>query len=266
MALRLLLDPGGSRLKVAEVEGGRVLAATAIPWSALSDADGWSTHPPFSAWKLHAGPTELHVLERLAPPAAGNGWISELSAHLGGAERIETLDPREHCGFKIGYTMGRPGADRIAAAVACHHDDPEQAAIIIDAGTCITVDLLSPGHWRGGAILPGLDLQADAMKQAGLPRIQATVEGRWMDPSSLDSTAAALGTDTDSALRAGIPWATRRSVEAAVRALRETEPLARVFLTGGDAGHFDGLGGWQTFADPNLVLRGGALLLQELHP
>jgi pantothenate kinase type III len=38
---------------------------------------------------------------------------------------------------------------------------------------------------------------------------------------------------------------------------------AEVILTGGDAEHFAGLGGWQTFADPNLVLRGGALLLKE---
>jgi hypothetical protein len=44
----------------------------------------------------------------------------------------------------------------------------------------------------------------------------------------------------------------------------DLEPRAQPILTGGDANHFDGIGGWRTFADPNLVLNGTARLLNAL--
>lgn len=265
MAMRLLLDPGGSRLKIAEVEGGRIGAVVGLDWSELSRPETYRSQWP-AGWGEAETPKVVHMLLRGVPPAAGVEWMEALASAFPGMGAVQMLDPLEHCGFPIGYTHGRPGADRIAAAVACHRDDPERAAIIVDAGTCITVDLLAPGAWRGGAILPGIGLQASAMTHAGLPQLAPRADGRWMDRDALLSAGGVLGTDTDSAIRAGIVWATRRSVEAAAGALMQVEPDARLYITGGDAAHFDGLGGWQTFADPNLVLRGGALLLHELHP
>jgi pantothenate kinase type III len=148
----------------------------------------------------------------------------------------------------------------MAAAMACRNLDSSGSFIIIDAGTCITVDLLTPGVWHGGAILPGLSLQSSSMVHAGLPEIGPLSDGRWM---AEDAPEGALGQDTASALRAGIPWATRKSVGAIGRVFRGMAPTAKVMLTGGDASHFDGLEGWRTFAHPNLVLEGGALLLNE---
>ena len=257
--MRLLLDPGGTRLKFAAVEGGKVQGVGHIKWTEL---DGTSILP-FNSFGTVEGMvfSSFHRLLRPHPPAAPTDWPDQFS-HLF-APRLDEgdpVDPFSQCGFEVRYTHGRPGSDRLAAAVACRHRDPDGSFIIIDAGTCITVDLLTPGIWHGGAILPGLSLQSSSMLRAGLPEIAPAPDGKWMN---LSAAEGALGHDTDAALRAGIPWATRQSVGAIARNYMEKAPQSKVVLTGGDASHFDGLEGWRTFAHPNLVLEGGALLLNE---
>ena len=259
----LLLDPGGTRLKFGRTECGRITATGSISWSRLLNSNqlDWSGDE-FPDWMdAEVVHPEAWVIDRPPPPSAGEDWKARfMESSRGRLTRISALDLFGNAGFAIGYTEGQPGADRIAAAIACHRQDPDASFIIIDAGTCITIDLLSPGHWRGGAILPGLGLQASAMERAGLPVITSDAAGVW----NVDlGPEGALGTSTQRALQAGIPWAARQAVEAVVRALMELDSRAGVVITGGDAAHFDGLGGWQTFADPNLVLRGGALLLNE---
>ena len=95
------------------------------------------------------------------------------------------------------------------------------------------------------------------MAGAGLPVLERKPDG-WPCRSGADG---ALGRTTEEALEAGIPWASREAVTAFIRALTDIDPCAQVVLTGGDAAHFDGIGGWQTFADPKLVLIGTAHLL-----
>lgn len=256
--MNLLLDPGGTRLKFCGTEGGRIAFTGGMEWTRLldesTDAREWEslTDSAISA---------VFSLRRPTPPSAPPDWLGVFLARAGlpGLPCLE-LDPMVGAGFTIEYGGGRPGSDRIAAAVACHRSDPGGSHIIIDAGTCITVDLLSPGHWRGGAILPGLRLQAASVARAGLPVITPDETGAWCHP---DPAVTVLGNSTDGALRAGIPWAIRAAVGRIAQAMKAADPCAQVILTGGDAAHFDGLEGWQTFADPNLVLRGGAHLLNE---
>lgn len=254
MALNLVLDIGGTRLKWAWHLGHEVHSTGAALWA---DAEAQLTSE-----RLQLEAELGHPLSRAArlarpwPPAGDAFPEMALSRILGVA--LEEVDPIARAPFDIGYTSGQPGADRIAAAAACHGEDPDGSFILIDAGTCVTVDLLSPGRWRGGAILPGLSLQARAMAHAGLPVITPLSDGRWNWNPSPDG---ALGTDTRSAIEAGIPRALSLAVEQTVRDLMTLDPRAQIRLTGGDALHFDGLGGWRTFADPNLVLTGTALLL-----
>ena len=267
--MKLLLDPGGTRLKFARLVEGRIGATGEVSWYRLQESglgdgtlsttdalDGQCESGTDAAWALH-------VLDRPDPPAAGPNWVDRFCrAAEFSAWECRSIGVPDKPGFTVEYQGGQPGSDRMAAAVACHAEDPGGSFIIIDAGTCITVDLMSPGHWRGGAILPGLALQARSMKEAGLPEIAPLPAGGW---GTNDGVEEAIGTSTEDAIRAGIPWATRKSVEAICRAFMALDPCAQVILTGGDAGHFDGVGGWQTFADPNLVLRGAArlLLMQE---
>ena len=56
------------------------------------------------------------------------------------------------------------GTDRIAAAVAGQAFSPGEAALIINAGTCLTTDLVTAnGEYLGGTIAPGLQMRLQAM-------------------------------------------------------------------------------------------------------
>ena len=261
--MKLLFDTGGTRLTFAAVDSGSIVNAGAMAWADMSSTECVRTLVDAFPW-LASPFISLHQLKRPTPPAAPADWFGRLAENMPWDNATcRTLDPVGEAPFDIAYGEGQAGADRIAAAVACHAKDAGGSFIIIDAGTCITVDLLSPGVWRGGAIMPGLALQAAAAHRAGLPEIRPSASGAWEMEWGAEG---ALGQDTEGALKAGIPWSIRQSVGALARALKELDPCAQVVLTGGDAGHFDGLEGWQTFADPNLVLQGGALLLNTETP
>lgn len=252
--MSLVLDAGGSRFSWAPLVNGLPGAVTSAPWAEARSAFA-------SWWQQHVDSAEaalpsVGMLHRPATPAAAASGFPDWLPVVLGADPIR-LDAVHDCPFGIDYREGLPGQDRIAAALACHHRDPGGSWIIVDAGTCITVDLLSPGRWRGGAILPGLALQAKAMAGAGLPILERGPDGWPCRPG----VEGALGQTTAEALEAGIPWASRESITATVRALLTIDPCAQTVLTGGDAAHFDGIGGWRTFTDPKLVLTGTAHLL-----
>lgn len=69
--------------------------------------------------------------------------------------------------FKIDYNpIKNLGKDRIADALFAAHFYPAKNIIIIDAGTAITVDLLTKDRiFRGGVIFPGTDLQLKALAE-----------------------------------------------------------------------------------------------------
>ncbi|MBK6903040.1 MAG: type III pantothenate kinase [Saprospirales bacterium] len=56
------------------------------------------------------------------------------------------------------------GKDRLAAAVGAWSFFPGKTCLVIDAGTCITSDVLSEdGIFKGGNISPGIDMRLKAM-------------------------------------------------------------------------------------------------------
>tara|TARA_E500000178_G_scaffold95558_1_gene94606 strand:+ start:13 stop:792 length:780 start_codon:yes stop_codon:yes gene_type:complete len=153
----------------------------------------------------------------------------------------------------ISVNIGQPeqaGADRLvnAVAAAAHHQLP---AVIIDFGTATTLDLIGPhGSYEGGIIAPGVNLSVEAlyMATARLPRIA-------VKPWRADMPV--LGTDTVSAMHAGVFWGYVGMVEGLLGRLRQahgaalpaiaTGGLARLF-----AEHIDG----SLTVDVDLTLKG----------
>lgn len=125
----------------------------------------------------------------------------------------------------------RVGIDRLLAAVAANRlrrDD--RAAIVIDVGTAITIDLVaSDGGFEGGAILPGIRMASRAMHQEtdALPDVAM---------HHLDDSPDAVGKSTEAALRAGLFWGAVGAIREIVARQRDrlTEP-PQLLLTGGAA-------------------------------
>jgi type III pantothenate kinase len=147
------------------------------------------------------------------------------------------------------------GADRycnLAAAAA----EGWTTALVVDAGTATTFDVLRDGVFVGGLIAPGLRLAADALgeRAARLPRVA---------PKPLPATPAP---DTEGAMAAGAFHVGARGVLGTLEALRAELADPPVVLTGGLApliidAHAGGGGDWHH--DPLWTLRGLARLANE---
>jgi type III pantothenate kinase len=123
------------------------------------------------------------------------------------------------------------GIDRLVNAVAANRlRRGDRAAVLVDAGTAITVDALSPGGaFLGGAILPGMAVSAQALHDCTdlLPLV---------DPSQFRAPPAPLGADTVSAIEAGLFWGAVGAIrELAARLQKSVGSPADVILTGGAA-------------------------------
>ncbi|HVF52052.1 MAG TPA: type III pantothenate kinase [Actinomycetota bacterium] len=117
------------------------------------------------------------------------------------------------------------GADRIANAVAAHALFPDEAAVIVDFGTAITVDAVSrKGEYLGGAIAPGIDTAATALfsATARITRVE------------LVAPDAAIGKSTVSSVQSGIVFGMAAMVDGLVeRVVKELGGDGRVIATGG---------------------------------
>ncbi|MCD8265718.1 MAG: type III pantothenate kinase [Prevotellaceae bacterium] len=146
------------------------------------------------------------------------------------------------------------GTDRMAAVVGAVSQMPERDILVIDAGTCITYDLVDRwGRWLGGNISPGLRLRLEVM-HSGTCRLPLA-NPRGETPQ--------LGYDTETALRSGARQGIRLEMEGYIRELRAKYPELAVFLTGGDCLDLHSTTKSVTFADRYLVARGLNKILEH---
>jgi len=152
------------------------------------------------------------------------------------------------------------GADRLLAAVAVNQlRAADCAAIVVDAGSAITVDLLSAGGaFEGGVILPGLDMVAKAMAEQTdlLPFVRYSIA---------DKPPPIVGRSTAGAISSGLFWGSIGAVREAVsRMSSELEADSELFLAGGDAGKLSPFLPNSAQIVPELVLAGIAVTFAQL--
>lgn len=144
------------------------------------------------------------------------------------------------------------GIDRLAAAAAAHRAAPAgRAAVVVDAGTALTVDAIdAAGTFRGGVIAPGLRLGLNALSAGTsfLPHVELT------------PTTPLLGKNTVDGLCSGALHGTAALVEGlCARMATALDSPSAIFLTGGDAPLLQPHIAAAVTCDPDLVLRGLAL-------
>jgi len=150
----------------------------------------------------------------------------------------------------------RVGMDRLAAAVVANSlRRSDQAAIVIDAGSAITVDVVSSqGEFLGGAILPGLMMSAAvlASKTDLLPLVPASYRD---DPPDV------LGRSTEAAMRSGLYWGIVGAVKELVQKLADQlVGDTKVVISGGTAEILKDRLSFEVCHVPQLVLSGIALI------
>ncbi|PWS28150.1 type III pantothenate kinase [Pedobacter yonginense] len=145
------------------------------------------------------------------------------------------------------------GLDRWAAILGANSLFPKEAILVIDAGTCITYDLLTkPGVYFGGSISPGIAMRFKAVHEftGRLPLVD------WDAESEIPQ-----GTDTQTAILNGVLQGIINEIEGFIALNNKKESTLKVIITGGDANFLykqlqNSIFAPQISKDPYLVLKG----------
>ena len=145
------------------------------------------------------------------------------------------------------------GFDRIAAAAGAQALFPGENIIIIDAGTAITIDVVTKeGQFIGGNISPGVDMRFKALNEftSKLPLVK--IEGE----------TGITAKTTEDAIRFGVFNGIKYEMDGYIDAFNQIYENLKVILTGGDHKYFDKKLKNSIFADSNLTLKGLNKILQ----
>jgi type III pantothenate kinase len=215
----LLVSVGNTRTRVAAMRDGALEPSRVIP-----NSDRAELVRSVSEEVRSAGAQQVLIASVNGPVS---GILEESLAPV-----VTVLRIGRDIWVPIANTLEDPstvGQDRLLNALGAFARS-EQACIVIDAGTAVTVDFVDGfGTFHGGAIAPGLVMMRDALheKTAALPLAPLT-------PAS--SAPTPFGKDTIGAINVGV----RSMVVGLVHLLIDKyaefyEAYPRVIATGGDA-------------------------------
>lgn len=139
------------------------------------------------------------------------------------------------------------GHDRIAAAVGAISQSEGCNLLVIDAGTAVTLDVVSAeGEFLGGNISPGLSTRFNSLHSytSKLPLVEPEGE------------VPLMGHNTETAIRSGIVLGLVSEIDGYIERIKEKYGSVKVFMTGGDASFLSKRIKNCIFEDENLLAKG----------
>ncbi|MBB2145947.1 type III pantothenate kinase [Pedobacter sp. LMG 31464] len=151
-------------------------------------------------------------------------------------------------------TLSTLGLDRWAKVIAAHCLYPSKNCLMIDAGTCITYDVLTAtNEYFGGSISLGIKMRFEALNHytGRLPLVN------WNN----EENNIPEGTDTINAIKNGVLQGILNEVEGFISLENKRNKDLKVIITGGDADFLNmqlknSIFATQIIHEPYLVLKG----------
>lgn len=167
------------------------------------------------------------------------------------------LSSNTKTGININYESPETlGMDRLAAVAGASHLAEGKNCLVIDAGTCITYDILeAPNHYQGGNIAPGLSMRLKAMNHftSALPLV------------SRNDDFELIGKNTETAIRNGAQTGIIMEINAFIEAFKNKYTDLVIFISGGDAEYIKTHCKHEMKLETHLVLHGlHQILLQHV--
>jgi len=139
------------------------------------------------------------------------------------------------------------GSDRIALASAAIKHYPNSNVLVIDAGTCITMDFIDKnGNYHGGSISPGIDMRYSSLNNytSNLPELEKNY------PSDI------IGSSTEDSIHSGIVNGVIFEIRESISEYQGRYEDIEVVLTGGDSVFLSKPLKISIFANRNFLLEG----------
>jgi type III pantothenate kinase len=167
---------------------------------------------------------------------------------------VHQLTNKTKTPFRNSYaTPETLGVDRIALATAAFYYNPKGNTLVIDAGTCITYDLVNDyGEYIGGAISPGIQMRYKALHQltAKLPLLEK------------EEIIDFIGNSTKTSMHSGVVNGVTVELNGIIEQYNHRFNNLTVILTGGDALFLSKRTKNTIFANPKFLLEGLNCLLE----
>ena len=230
--MNLTIDIGNSRTKLGVFDGERLVERPVLRKPKIEEIG--------------------QVIDRYGVERAILSTVADYSAELDDflREKLFYIQLKKDTPLPIRNDYKTPetlGKDRIAAAVGAWCIFPNKNLIVMDAGTCITIDFVHhTGVYMGGTITPGISLRYKAMHHftSRLPLVKR---------QRLDGF---IGYSTESCMRVGAQMGATLELKGFMERYEEEFGEISVIMTGGDADYFVSELKNEIFARPNLVLTG----------
>ena len=208
--MNLIIDCGNTNLKYFIFENERLVFKNLFRWE-----DGWKSKIKNSF------------------PEIKNILLSDVTGKYHKVD-LETIFPKKKVyevkaldfPFKTNYNYENLGDDRIGLITAAIDKFPKQDCLVIDAGSCLTYDLISSKSvHEGGLISPGLIIRYKSLNQftSSLPLID--FKDKKMD----------LANNTKDSIQTGTLEGFIFEIKGQIEKFKSKTPNLRVILTGGDA-------------------------------
>ncbi len=196
----------------------------------------------------------------------GLDWLIKQKVSSIIASSVSLKVPKSHKGIPIlkvssdlklnfinHYQSKTLGADRLCGIAAAVETYPKCPILIIDIGTCVTIDFVNAqGEYLGGNISPGLLMRLKAMHSMTkkLPLVK------------LKTAQLSLGQNTPSAIANGALLGLQHELLGYIEQYATQYKALKIVVCGGDATHFVFPAKYKIFVHEYFVLQGLYALLK----
>jgi type III pantothenate kinase len=230
--MNLCIDIGNTKSKIALFKQDKLIER----WSRKNISEDWLTK------FLEEHQVEAAIVSNTRDYNIALKKVLESLPYFIQLDHHTALPIKNH--YSTPETLGR---DRLAVVCAAYGLYPNQNILVIDAGTCITLDAISKkGDYFGGSIHPGLTMRYKALNNytGKLPFVKKQVMREL------------VGNSTENAILSGVSYAVVKEMDGMIEDYKVKYGELKVIITGGDASFFVSQLKSKIFAHSNLVLAG----------
>ncbi len=238
--MNLIIDVGNTRVKLA------LFQDTTLVQSVISSYK--TVEKNILSW------LKKNEISNVIISSVGNSNV--IYNELFSTKNVISLDHNTNIPFINKYKSPKTlGVDRIALVSAAATQFAKENVLIIDAGTCITYDILTKKNdYLGGAISPGINIRYKSLNDytANLPLLE-------INKFSL------TGKTTNESIQSGVLNGVVQEIDGVINQYLKKYPNLTVVLTGGDANFLAKKLKSSIFANPNFLLEGlNSILIHNL--
>ena len=229
--MKLVIDIGNTNAKIALFDGKKIFSTKILQEFSLKSIINFASHYNIVSTIISTVKTVNEELLKISKYF--NAVILDREILVPIKNQYKSLD-----------TLGN---DRLAGVVGANVIWPKKNIVVIDAGTCLTIDLISnEGKYLGGRISPGIQMRFQSLNTFTdkLPLLK------------LEKSTPFIGDDSISSIISGVQQGILAEIKSVISDCSAQYSELIVVVTGGDCFYFEKELKKSIFAEPNLVLIG----------